>query len=54
MKANQRIVLPVIVFGMASVALALCSGPMVAQWNGNEGRCVSGFWGNYCQDTELV
>lgn len=54
MKINHRIAAPIAVFVMAAMALALCPGPVNAQWNGNVGRCVAGFWVNYCQDTELV
>lgn len=51
---KRAMMLPLVVAFCAATALALCPGPRAAQWNASEGTCVEGFWGNYCQDTELV
>lgn len=54
MKINRKMILSLIATALAGLALALCPGPVAAQWNPNEGSCVEGFWVWYCQDTELV
>lgn len=45
---------PLALVMLSGFAIASCPGPRSAEWNPNEGTCVSGYLTNYCQDTELA